>query len=93
MSESWRHLAVVVENVDEYEAELASDFYCQRQDDVYTALLNADLPSLQAAREVCVRMMHVLHEQYVVSLLRNQENQRFWLEVLLEARGNGVGEK
>jgi hypothetical protein len=93
MSKSWRSLAVVVENVEKYGEELASDLYCQRQDDVYMALLNADLPSLQAAREVCVRMMHVLHEQYVVSLLRSQENQRFWLEVLLEARGNGVGEK
>ena len=92
-SESWRRLAVVVENVEKYEAELASDRYCQRQDEVYRVLLNAELPVLQAAREVCVRMIRVLHEQHSVSLLRSQDKQRFWLEVLLESRGNGGGEK
>ena len=92
-SESWRRLAVVVENVEKYEAELASDRYCQRQDEVYRVLLNAELPSLQAAREVCVRMMRVLHEQHSVSLLRSQDKQRFWLEVLLEARGKGIAKK
>jgi hypothetical protein len=84
---------VVVENVEKYEAELAADSDCQRQGEVYMALLNAELPSLQAAREVCVRMMRVLHEQHSVSLLRSQDKQRFWLEVLLEARGKGIAKK
>jgi hypothetical protein len=93
MSDSWRRLAAVVENVEQYEEELAADSYGQRQVEVYTALLYAELSSLEAAREVCVRMMRVLHEHHIVSLLRSQDKQRFWLEVLLEARGSGVAKK
>jgi len=93
MSESWRRLAAVVENVEQYEEELAADSYCQRQDEVYRVLLDAELSSLEAAREICVRMMRVLHEHHSVSLLRSQDKQRFWLEVLLEARGKGAVEK
>ena len=92
-SESWRRLAVVVENVEKYEEELASDLYCQRQDEVYRVLLNAELPVLQAAREVCVRMIRVLRRDIWLSLSRDLDKQRFWLEVLLEARGNGDAEK
>ena len=86
-------LAVVVENVEKYEEELASDLYCQRQDEVYRVLLNAELPVLQAAREVCVRMIRVLRRDIWLSLSRDLDKQRFWLEVLLEARGNGDAEK
>jgi MoxR-like ATPase len=86
-------LAVVVENVDRYEVELGSDQDCQRQTEVFLALLNAELPSLESARAVCVRMMRVLHEQHSVSLLRSLDKQRFWLDVLLEARGNGANKK
>ena len=92
-SEAWRRLAVVAENVDKYEEELASDLYCQRQDEVYRVLLNAELPVLQAAREVCVRMIRVLRRDIWLSLSRDLDKQRFWLEVLLEARGNGDAEK
>ena len=92
-SESWRRLAVVAENVEKYEEELASDLYCQRQDEVYRVLLNAELPVLQAAREVCVRMIRVLRRDIWLSLSRDLDKQRFWLEVLLEARGNGDAEK
>jgi hypothetical protein len=93
MSDSWRRLAAVVENVEQYEEELASDSYGQRQVEVYRALLYAELSSLEAAREVCVRMMRVLQEHHSVALLRSQDKQRFWLEVLLEARGSGVAKK
>lgn len=81
-------LSIIIDKVDEYEADLAADKDCQRQHEVYLALLNAELPQLEAARPVCVRMMKVLHEQHSIALLRTtKEKQKFWLAVLLEARG------
>lgn len=81
-------LSIIVDKADEYESELAADKDCPRQNEVYLALLNAELPQLEAARAVCVRMMKVLHEQHAVALLRtSKDRQQFWLAVLLEARG------
>jgi hypothetical protein len=81
-------LSIIIDKVDEYEADLTVDKDCQRQHEVYLALLNAELPQLEAARPVCVRMMKVLHEQHSIALLRTtKEKQKFWLAVLLEARG------
>lgn len=81
-------LSIIVDKVDDYEASLAADKDCQRQHEVYLALLNAELKQLEDARTVCVRMMKVLHEQHSIALLRTtKEKQKFWLPVLLEARG------
>lgn len=82
-------LSVIVDKVDEYEQILAADEDCPQQHEVYLALADAVLPSLEPVRDVAVRMVRVLHEQHILALLRIDEPKKknFWLSIVLEAKG------
>jgi hypothetical protein len=53
---------------------------------VYVAFSRAEQKQLEAAREVCVRLLRHLDQQHRINLIRADGwRQQFWFEVLKEA--------
>jgi MoxR-like ATPase len=85
----------LVEEVDDYERRLSSideDDPTGESDgemlrmEVYMALMNAEVPTLEKNRDVCVRMIHVIGIHWRYELLKtNSKKWDFWHKALKEA--------
>jgi MoxR-like ATPase len=86
----------LVEETDEYEKRLREvESITDAADEgpgemlrmeVYMALMNAELPSLQKHEEVCVRMIRVLGRRWLYELLKTAPTKwQFWSDILVVA--------
>jgi MoxR-like ATPase len=81
-------LKAIVANVDFYEAELkkGKDEAPMQHSTVHSAFMRAEITSLEAARDVVVRLFAVLDQQHRFALVRQSpERQRFWNGILRES--------
>jgi MoxR-like ATPase len=83
-------LRQIVAKVDEYESLLSADRSALDNPEVhatvYVAFSRAEQKQLEAAREVCVRLLRHLDQQHRINLIRADGwRQQFWFEVLKEA--------